>query len=114
MQPHPPPTPVTLHRLLFRALVEMRARGLEQQDKLTYHLADLFHNVVLDMESAAVGQQAYDTAFAALAQRANEKGMDRWLSSALSDLAKQQVTTASVAEPGAAPDGAAKPAPQVS
>ena len=49
-----------VHRLLFRALIEIRAQGHEQKNKLVFHLADLFHNVVLDMEAAAEGRLNYD------------------------------------------------------
>ena len=42
-----------VHRLLFRALIEIRAQGHEQKNQLVFHLADLFHNLVLDMEAAA-------------------------------------------------------------
>jgi len=49
-----------VHRLLFRALLEMRAEGAEQRNKVVFHLADIFHNVVLEMEKAARGQGNYD------------------------------------------------------
>jgi hypothetical protein len=49
------PAVETVHRLLFRALLEMRSQGHEQRNKLVFHLADLFHNVVLERENAAEG-----------------------------------------------------------
>jgi hypothetical protein len=71
-----------VHRLLFRALIEIRAQGHEQKNKLVYHLADLFHNVVLDMEAAAEGRLTYDEVLRHLEEKAKEKNCERWLKSA--------------------------------
>jgi Mg/Co/Ni transporter MgtE len=71
-----------VHRLLFRALIEMRAQGHEQKSKLVFHLADLFHNVVLDMEAAAEGKLTYDEVLRQLEEKAKEKNCERWLLSA--------------------------------
>jgi hypothetical protein len=71
-----------IHRLLFRALIEIRAQGHEQKNKLVFHLADLFHNVVLDMEAAAEGRLSYDEVLRQLEEKAKEKNCERWLQSA--------------------------------
>ena len=76
----------TVHRLLFRALIEMRAQGHEQKNKLVFHLADLFHNVVLEMENAAEGRCSYEDVLRTLEQQAREKGLDKWLDSNLADV----------------------------
>lgn len=55
MQPNHTSAVETVHRLLFRALLEIRSQGHEQNNKLVFHLADLFHNVVLEMENAVRG-----------------------------------------------------------
>jgi hypothetical protein len=68
-----------VHRLLFRALIEIRAQGHEQKNKLVFHLADLFHNAVLDMEAAAEGRLTYDEVLRQLEEKASEKGCERWL-----------------------------------
>jgi hypothetical protein len=80
----------TLHRLLFRALIEIRAQGLEHKNKLVFHLADLFHNTVLDLENAAEGKIPYEEALKKLRERAGEKGLERWL----------DVTSSQLREPG--------------
>lgn len=80
----------TLHRLLFRALVEMRAEGHEQKDKLVFHLADLFHNIVLEMENAAEGEKSYDEVLALLIERASQRGLQRWLESALAQIQENE------------------------
>jgi Mg/Co/Ni transporter MgtE len=71
-----------VHRLLFRALIEIRAQGHEHKNKLVFHLADLFHNVVLDMEAAAEGRLAYDEVLHQLEEKAKEKNCEQWLLSA--------------------------------
>jgi Mg/Co/Ni transporter MgtE len=71
-----------VHRLLFRSLIEIRAQGHEQKNKLVFHLADLFHNVVLDMEAAAEGRLSYDEVLRQLEEKAKEKNCERWLLSA--------------------------------
>ena len=76
-----------VHRLLFRALVEMRARGHENKDKLVFHLADLFHNVVLEMENSAEGKTTCDAVLRFIEERATEKGCEKWLSGALESVA---------------------------
>jgi hypothetical protein len=68
-----------LHRLLFRALLEIRSQGHEQKNKAVFHLADLFHAIVLEMENAALGACSYEDVLKLLEQRTREKGMDRWL-----------------------------------
>jgi len=54
MSPTPLPASDAVHRLLFRALLEIRAQGDEHRDKVVFHLADIFHNVVLEMEKAGL------------------------------------------------------------
>src|SRR5437588_1779582 len=75
-----------VHRLLFRALIEIRAQGHEQKNKLVFHLADLFHTAVLDMEAAAEGRLTYDEVFHQLEAKAREKNCERWLRSALTEI----------------------------
>jgi hypothetical protein len=68
-----------VHRLLFNALLEIRSQGYDQRDKVVYHLADLFHNVVLEMENAAEGTATYEDVFHFLEERAREKGCEAWV-----------------------------------
>jgi hypothetical protein len=85
----------TVHRLLFRALIEMRAEGQEHKNKLVFHLADLFHNVVLEMQHAAAGKTTYDSVLRLLEEKAKEKGCEKWLETAVREL---DVAPAAVAE----------------
>jgi hypothetical protein len=82
-----------VHRLLFRALIEIRAQGHEQKNKLVFHLADLFHNVILDMEAAAEGRLSYDEVLRQLDEKAKEKNCERWLLSARTQIEINQPPT---------------------
>ena len=81
----------TVHRLLFRALIEMRAQGHEQKNKVVFHLADLFHNAVLEMENAAEGKTTYEDVLRILEEKAKENGCASWLSATLTDLEASQM-----------------------
>ena len=74
-------TRTLIHRLLFQALLEMRQRGHESGDNAVYHLADLFHNVALQLEHADGLSESdeYDEILDFLKRRAKEKGCDAWL-----------------------------------
>jgi predicted adenine nucleotide alpha hydrolase (AANH) superfamily ATPase len=93
-----------VHRLLFQALLEIREQGHECQNKVVFHLADLFHNIALEMEAAARGEQSFESVLQSLHRTAAEKGLDRWLSSTLVSLTKQQTQLQSIPETGVAPD----------
>ena len=79
---NPAPNPTELvHRLLFQALVQIRAEGAEHGNKVVYHLANLFHQVVLQMERAAVGDQDYEVVLRSLEEKARELGLTGWVES---------------------------------
>lgn len=77
-----------VHRLLFQALLELRQRGHDSGDNAVYHLADLFHNVALQLEQAGAESESdsYDQILSFLKQRAKEKGCEDWLRSQLEQL----------------------------
>ena len=75
-----------VHRLLFRALIEIREQGRESKNKLVFHLADLLHNTVLDMETAAEGKLNYGEVLSQLEKKAIEKNCERWLRATLSQI----------------------------
>src|SRR5438132_221524 len=79
----------TVHRLLFQALIEIRAQGHEQENKLVFHLADLFHTVVLQMKRAAEGETTYEDVLRLVEDKAKEKGCEKWLLSTLQQLDSQ-------------------------
>ena len=84
-----------VHQLLFRALLDMRERGHASGDNAVYHLADLFHNAVLQMEEADEGPESlddYDQILSFLRTRAKEKGCEEWLDQQLSALEARTAT----------------------
>src|SRR5687768_4393951 len=82
-----------VHRLLFRALIEIREQGREQKNKVVFHLADLFHNAVLDLRAAAEGRLTYEEVFRQLEAKAREKHCEQWLSSTLAQIESTEPPT---------------------
>lgn len=78
----------TVHRLLFQALLEIRNQGYSTGDKAVYHLADLFHNVALQLEAVAEGKGyiTYDDILAFIRQRAGEKGWEKWIDDRINEI----------------------------
>ena len=72
-----------LHRLLYRALIEIREQGHESGNKAVFHLADLFHTTALELGQVAEGKGSYDAVLRELEEKAIEKGIERWLRAAL-------------------------------
>ncbi len=77
-----------LHRLIYLALLDIRSRGAETEDRVVFGLANLFHNVVLEMADAADGARPYSDVLARLKSTAQENGCGGWLSNAISHIAK--------------------------
>lgn len=85
-----------VHQLLFRALLDIRERGHASGDSAVYHLADLFHNAVLQMEEAEEQSPEslddYDQILTFLRTRAKEKGCEAWLEQQLLELEARTAT----------------------
>jgi hypothetical protein len=64
----------------------MRQQGHEQKNKVVFHLADLFHNIVLELENAAEGKITYEEVQQFLEDKAKEKGCEKWLETAYREL----------------------------
>lgn len=77
-----------VHRLLFQAILEIRNQSYSTGDKAIYHLADLFHNVALQLEAVAEGKAniTYDDVLTFIKQRAREEGWEKWIDDRISDL----------------------------
>jgi hypothetical protein len=75
-----------LHRLLYRALIEMRDQGRESGNKAVFHLADLFHTTALELGQAAEGKLSYEAVLRGLEEKATEKGTERWLRAATAEI----------------------------
>jgi hypothetical protein len=67
------------HRLFYSALIELRAEAHEIKNSKVFHIADLFHNIPLQLEKAAKGELQYEEILAWLENRAIQNGCQEWL-----------------------------------
>jgi len=77
-----------VYKLLFQALLDMRQRGHESGDKVVFHLADLFHNAVLQLEEVAEdgNDDRFEEILAFVQRRASEKGCSDWVNDRINEL----------------------------
>lgn len=71
-----------IHWLLYRVFIDLRLEGHEKKNAKVFHIADLFHNTPLKINS---GKSAAEI-MAWLRSRAEEKGMASWLDDAISEV----------------------------
>ena len=64
----------------------MRDQGRVEKNKVVFHLADLFHTTVLEMENAAEGKATYESVLGLLEDKAKEKGLETWVRATLKEL----------------------------
>ena len=72
-----------IYRLLYLALIEIRSESYAIKNKEIFHLADLFHNIPLQLEKVASGTGSYDEVLSWLRERAQEKDCEGWLDKAI-------------------------------
>ena len=60
-----------LYRLLYLALIDLRAEGHNAEHRLVFLLADLFYNVPLQLDRVAQGELARDDVLTWLRSRAH-------------------------------------------
>jgi len=77
-----------IHRLLYRALIDIRHEGRELKSSAVFGLADLFHTIPLELERAANGDIDYDDAFKQLLDIAKERNYERWIENQLESIEK--------------------------
>ena len=68
-----------IYDVLYYALIELRDRGRESGDKVVFHLADLLHNLPLELAQVAHGNRTFADVLASLESKADEKGCRAWL-----------------------------------
>ena len=73
-----------IHRLLYQAFVEIRHQGREKNCAPVVGLANLLHNVPLDLERAANGEIGYEDVFNSLTYRADELNCRAWIEAEIS------------------------------
>jgi hypothetical protein len=72
-----------LLNVLHLALVDIRADAHEHGGKVSFHLADLFHNVPLALDREIRDGGDGSAALRLLRERAEEKGLTKWLDQVL-------------------------------
>jgi len=77
-----------LHWLLHYALIELRAYGHESGDQRVFLLADLVHNVPLQLERVDRNETSPDDVMQWLQTRAQRNGIAGWLDLRVEDVVK--------------------------
>jgi hypothetical protein len=80
-------------KLLHRALVEIRDRGRESEDKTVFHLANLFHNTPMQLLRASDGAATDESLLNALRENAARAGCSEWLEARLNELEHSHAAT---------------------
>jgi len=78
-----------VHRLLFQALLQIRDESRSAGARASYHLADLFHNVAVQLEAVAEGKTdiTYDDVLTFIKEQARERGWGKWVDDRIGELA---------------------------
>ncbi len=87
------PTRRVLHRLLYDALIEIRAKGNASNDKAVFSLADLFHNVPMDLDKLDRGEVSVEDIMHKLEEHARRRGIEGWLDLRLKEIVKYHPET---------------------
>jgi hypothetical protein len=74
-----------LYRLLYAALLDIRVEGYTVNNKKVFHLADLMHNVPLQLDKVERGESSAEEVMHWLEKHAHEKGIERWLEQAIKE-----------------------------
>lgn len=82
-----------IHRLIYYAFLDIRESSREHKDKVSFHLADLFHSIPGHMQKAALGECSYHDVLLALRTRAQDKGCQEWLSDRIRQMEDQRPRT---------------------
>ena len=84
-QRNPGDVVVHLHRLLYDALLEIRMAGYESNNHEAYRLADVVHNVPLQLLMVLHGRRSYEEVVEDVRQRATRRRLEAWVDSVLDD-----------------------------
>lgn len=68
-----------VYRLLYLALIDLRAEGNSAENRLVFLLADLFHNIPLQLDRVDRGDLAPEDMLRWLHTRAHGTPMEAWL-----------------------------------
>lgn len=68
-----------LHDLLYRAFINIRMEAHDEQNEAIFKLADLLHNLPLQLVKALQQNQDYEIVFTVLKARVAQKQQEPWL-----------------------------------
>jgi hypothetical protein len=78
-----------LFELLFRAFLDIRIASYAKDSHTCFVLADVFHNVPLQMNSADKGERTYAEIIADIKERCERRQCTFWLDAATSDIMRR-------------------------
>lgn len=78
-----------LLRLLYIALIEIRAESVSYENKKIFHISDLFHNTPLQIYAQSSGGDFVE-AVSWLRGRAEQKGMTGWLEHTIAEIERMR------------------------
>lgn len=98
-----------LYRLLYLALIDLRAEGYRAENRGVFLLADLFHNIPLQLDRVDSGDLAPEDILRWLRTRAHGTPMEAWLQLREQEVMKDGRGERDAPKPDDPPDGAASP-----
>jgi hypothetical protein len=74
-----------IYKLLARALLDMRIASKDGNSQFTFEIADIFHNIPLQIERVKNNKEDYKQIIEWLEMRCEQKKMRSWLETAILD-----------------------------
>ena len=71
---------------MYFAFIDIRENALKAEDKVAYHLSDLFHNVPDMLKRVEKGEIEYCDVLDAIKKKAEERGVEGWIKNNLEQL----------------------------
>jgi len=77
-----------IYKLMYRAFLDIRVASHSQDSQTCFVLADVFHNVPLQMIQADKGKKSYADIVTSIQQKCEARKCTSWLENATTDIAK--------------------------
>lgn len=74
-------------KLLYRAFLDIRIASYSKDSHTSFVLADIFHNVPLQMNQAEKGEKSYADIVIWIQKKCEERNCTSWLDNANADIA---------------------------
>jgi hypothetical protein len=76
-----------IHNLLYRAFLDIRIAAYEKKShEGIFKIADIFHNIPLQLERVQASGGSYQEILNDLRERMRNKGCESWLDNAIKDI----------------------------